>query len=258
VARSLNSIGRALRAQGEHERAAAAFRRSLAIRDKALGPEHVDVAAPLGNLGLTLIDLGRPGEARAQPQQARGGNRKRNRPHGPDGARTAAAEAHLGLALVAERRAADGLAHLRAALAIRERALAAADPAIGATRVDIARVLIELRRLDDARAELAAAEAQWDGPVAADDPRRARLLAARGLLELAADRPAAAVAPLERALALAPAAELRFALARALIATDRARALELARAAAAELADAPAGRAGERTAVATWLRRHGP
>jgi hypothetical protein len=47
-----------------------AYQRALAVGEKALGPDHPDVAILLGNLGLVLKDLGEYAEARAALERA--------------------------------------------------------------------------------------------------------------------------------------------------------------------------------------------
>ncbi|MEM9462092.1 MAG: tetratricopeptide repeat protein [Myxococcota bacterium] len=51
VAHSLNHLGLVLRSQGEYEAAQHHHQRALAIKQKALGPDHPSVAATLQNLG---------------------------------------------------------------------------------------------------------------------------------------------------------------------------------------------------------------
>lgn len=49
--------------QHKYAQAEPLFRRALSIREKALGPEHPDVARSLFNCGLTLHSLKRVDEA---------------------------------------------------------------------------------------------------------------------------------------------------------------------------------------------------
>ena len=47
---SLNNLANCTRAQGRYAEAEPLYKRSLAIREKALGPDHPDVAQSLNNL----------------------------------------------------------------------------------------------------------------------------------------------------------------------------------------------------------------
>ena len=47
---SLNNLAALYNAQGQYAKAEPLYQRSLAIREKALGPEHPDVANSLNNL----------------------------------------------------------------------------------------------------------------------------------------------------------------------------------------------------------------
>jgi hypothetical protein len=48
----LNSLGNAMFAVGEYADAEATFERAAAIWERALGPDHPDVATALGNLAM--------------------------------------------------------------------------------------------------------------------------------------------------------------------------------------------------------------
>jgi tetratricopeptide (TPR) repeat protein len=50
VATTLSLLAELYRAEGDYGRAAPLFQRALAIYEKALGPEHPDVALSLNNL----------------------------------------------------------------------------------------------------------------------------------------------------------------------------------------------------------------
>ncbi len=63
LATSLNNLAELYRAQGRYAQAGPRYRRALAIREKALGPEHPDVAAVLENYAALLHKLNRDAEA---------------------------------------------------------------------------------------------------------------------------------------------------------------------------------------------------
>ena len=62
---TLSLLGDACRDQGKHDEAEALFRRSLAILEKVLGPEHPDVAKPLQGWGR--LHVARGDHASAEP-----------------------------------------------------------------------------------------------------------------------------------------------------------------------------------------------
>jgi len=63
LATSLNNLAWVYDAQGNYGEAGPLYKRSLAIREKALGPEHPDVAQTLSNLALLYQSQVRYGEA---------------------------------------------------------------------------------------------------------------------------------------------------------------------------------------------------
>ncbi len=52
MAASLNNLAELYRAQGQYAQAEPLYKRSLAIVEKALGPDHPNVATSLNNLAL--------------------------------------------------------------------------------------------------------------------------------------------------------------------------------------------------------------
>ena len=69
TARLMNNVGGLLLAKALYAMAEPLFARALAIRDKALGPEHPDVATSLNNLALLYRNQG--AYAKAEPLYAR-------------------------------------------------------------------------------------------------------------------------------------------------------------------------------------------
>ncbi len=63
LATSLNDLGEVYRLQGKYAEAEPLYKRSLAIKEKALGPDHPRVATSLNNLGLVYHARGRYAEA---------------------------------------------------------------------------------------------------------------------------------------------------------------------------------------------------
>ena len=72
MATSLNNLGAVLRAQGDLEGARGYYERALAIREKALGADHPDVATSLNNLGALAYAQGDLEGARGYLERAQG------------------------------------------------------------------------------------------------------------------------------------------------------------------------------------------
>ncbi len=70
MATSLNSLGALYQSQGEYTQAEPLFERSLAILEKALGPDHPNVATSLENLADLYRATKRGSEAEALEQRA--------------------------------------------------------------------------------------------------------------------------------------------------------------------------------------------
>ncbi len=69
MATSLNNLAELYRAQGRYAQAEPLYPRSLAIREKALGPEHPHVAASLSSLALLYKCRGGYGEDEPLPKR---------------------------------------------------------------------------------------------------------------------------------------------------------------------------------------------
>ncbi len=63
LATSLNNLAELYDTQGQYAQAEALYKRSLAIREKALGPEHPSVATSLNNLALLYHTQGQYAQA---------------------------------------------------------------------------------------------------------------------------------------------------------------------------------------------------
>jgi tetratricopeptide (TPR) repeat protein len=70
VTKSLNNLAVLYRAQGQYAQAEPLLKRSLAIREKALGPDHPDVAISLNNLAALYRKSGREKEAEGLEKRA--------------------------------------------------------------------------------------------------------------------------------------------------------------------------------------------
>ena len=70
MATSLNNLALLYYTQGQYAQAESLFERSLAIREKALGPNHPAVATCLENLAELYKATNRPTEAEALKKRA--------------------------------------------------------------------------------------------------------------------------------------------------------------------------------------------
>ena len=70
MAQSLNNLASLYDAQGKYAQAEPLYQRSLAIYEKALGPDHPDVATVLENYSLLLRKIGREAETTEMSSRA--------------------------------------------------------------------------------------------------------------------------------------------------------------------------------------------
>jgi tetratricopeptide (TPR) repeat protein len=152
VAMTLNNLANLALADGDLERAAALHARALAIREKSLGPDHPETGQSYINLGNTAYAGGRLDEAIEHWQHAR---TILDRAKGTERVWVAFALTGIGTARLDQKRPAEALDPLEAALAIREQRKV--DPVVTAeTRLALARAL-------------------WDAPRGRDRDRAHRL-----------------------------------------------------------------------------------
>jgi len=71
LAPNLNKLAQLYSTLGNYAEAEPLFERSLAIREKALGPEHPDVAQSLENYAILLRETGRPKKAAEMEARAK-------------------------------------------------------------------------------------------------------------------------------------------------------------------------------------------
>jgi serine/threonine-protein kinase len=114
----LNAEGLLLYRSGKLAEAIDVHRRALALRERLLGPDHLEVAISANNLGLAVMDSGGIGDAIAILRRA-GAIREKNL--GPDHPDVALSLHHLGLALTLAHRDAEAKETLGRALAAYER-----------------------------------------------------------------------------------------------------------------------------------------
>jgi tetratricopeptide (TPR) repeat protein/predicted Ser/Thr protein kinase len=133
----LNSLSAVVYSQGKRDEARELVERVLAIREKALGPDHPDVAASLNGLGAWAHAQDKYDDARKLYERALA---IRAKALGPDHPEVAGSLTGLGRALLGLAKPADALVPLERALAIRT--AQEVDPAVLAdTRFALARAL---------------------------------------------------------------------------------------------------------------------
>jgi tetratricopeptide (TPR) repeat protein len=119
-ARLLSALGNVLYGQGEYAQAAEHYRRSVALREQALGREHLDVGRVRNNLGNVLRDLGKYEEAAAELGRALA---VLERTLGPGHPFVAGTLNNLGIVAIEQGRYEQAAAYYRRAMAIWEAAV---------------------------------------------------------------------------------------------------------------------------------------
>ncbi|HYO56202.1 serine/threonine-protein kinase [Archangium sp.] len=146
---SLNDEAIAFQEMGRYEEARAHYERALALRRKALGPEHPLVTASLNNLGTALGALGKYEEARVSYEQALAIRRKTL---GPDHPLVANSYSNLGTALGALGRHEEARDLYEHALAIRKKVLGLEHPDVATSLNNLGVALDALGRYEEALA----------------------------------------------------------------------------------------------------------
>ncbi len=218
VASAYNDIGGVYHRAGLYDLALANQERVLALREKALGPEHPDVAQSLVNLAIEAKNLGR--WAVIDPSYRR-------------------------------------------AVALFTKAYGAGSFEVGVTYVNLGEAKRAQGELDAAAEAYGHAQRILAAQLGEDHPLLAHVWNGTGQLALARGQRDQAAPLLERAVAMrardpsdaTDLADSRFALAQAIAATDRGRALTLATAARDVYRDAGPGYAKRLATVDAWLAR---
>jgi eukaryotic-like serine/threonine-protein kinase len=260
----LGSIGLSLSALGQATEAVAAQERSVRIARAGYGPEHLDTGFALLNLGVAQYYVRHLAEAEAAYREAA---RIVEKTLGPDHPDTALCLTNLGIVLDDQGDYPHAEEMHRRTLAIYEKALGKEHPRVAVVETNLAAVLIHAKRYQDARPHLERSLKIY-AKTMPDAPEVAFPLTSLGAVELHLGLPAAAIAPLERALTLRDAnhvdpqygAETRFALAQALWQSgrDRRRALTLAREAQQTYEKLGSRWQKELAGVKAWLAARAP
>jgi tetratricopeptide (TPR) repeat protein len=164
----LNQAGLYLRERAEFAEAKAAFERALTIVEAIFGPDHLEVATRVNNLGGVLHDMGDLDKARAAYERALAIDKAT---FGPDHPNVARDVNNLGSVL-------QGLGDLAGARTAYQRALAIDKAAFGPDHPNVARdinnlggVLKNLDDLNGARAAFERALAIWEKQLGPEHPQ---------------------------------------------------------------------------------------
>jgi len=253
------NLGAALRSSGHLDEAVREYRRADEIIERSLGPEHPMLATVDINYGAVLLEEGHAAEAEAQFKRALAIWQKQL---GPDHPSTGTAWFRLGNVALKQGHDEEARADYQKTLDIWTAKLGANHPSVSAALDGLGDALFAAGKLDAALADYKKALALLERTVGPNHPDLADALIGIGLVDVARGDGKRAVAPLERALALREKdadpldlARARFALARALVTTDTARATELAAQARAAYDKQPAGNGRELAEIDRWLHR---
>jgi tetratricopeptide (TPR) repeat protein len=236
-----NVFADVLSAEGRLSEAEAEYRRALALREAALGPDDPDIAVSRSNLGLVLDAQGKHEEAEAEfrralammeqalgplhPATAVFRNNLANtltaqgeyaeaeaelrqalvvmeEALGPEHPDVALSLSNLAQILIAEGKYPEAEALHRRALAVRERLLAPDHPEIGSSRNNLANLLHAQGRFGEAEVELRRALPQLEAVLGPEHADVAQLRSNLGLILYAQGRDEEAETELRRALVL--------------------------------------------------------
>jgi tetratricopeptide (TPR) repeat protein len=264
VGSALSNLGGTLHQMGRYDEAVTALDRAIVVRERALGPEHPDVAASLTNRGSSFEALGRPEEAVADHARALA---VLERALGPEHHDVGVAHNNLGTALRQAGREREGVEHLERALEVFRRALGPEHPVLAAALNNLGNAALASGQPEKARDLYTEGIDVLLRSVGERHPNVAYLSTGLGKAKAQLGDRAGAIAAYERSLrildgqavAASDAAEAQMALAEVLWSdrSQRARALELARAAEAAYRSGGEGTRAAADDAAAWLRRRG-
>jgi serine/threonine-protein kinase len=261
VANTIDAVANADLALDHVDDAVRGFQQAIHLFEARLGPDHPDVANAYNDLGGALHRAGLYEDALANAQHVLALREKALGPNHPD-----VAQSLVNAAIEAK-----NLARWDIVDANYPRALAIFEQAYGKDSLEIAATNINLGEARRAQGSLDAAEAAYNRArdimtkkLGESHPMLAHVWNGLGQVELARGHTDLALPLLERAVAMrehdhgdaTDLAESRFALARALPASDHARAIQLATAARDGYRTAGAGYATRLAAVEAWLGSH--
>jgi CHAT domain-containing protein/tetratricopeptide (TPR) repeat protein len=137
TARALDYLGKSLRLTGHYQdpRATTSIQRALAIKEKLLGPDHLETAVSLYGLASALGDLGNMEESIALLERC---GTIRRRELGPDHVLVGDVEGSLGITLARSGRLQEARQHFERSVQITESAAGPDDPEVGVGYLNLA------------------------------------------------------------------------------------------------------------------------
>jgi len=147
LATTLNNLALVYRVQGHYGEAEPLYRRSLGLREKALGPDHPEIAQSLNNLAVLYLDQGRFVEAE---QLLRRSLEIREKALGPDHPDVGTALNNLAGLHKNQGRYAEAVSLNERALVIYEKALGLDHPNVGTALNNLAALYIDQGRYAEA------------------------------------------------------------------------------------------------------------
>lgn len=222
----LANVGAVLRTQGRYDEALVQYRRARQIIERALGPDHPNLATIFVNEAAVLKAQGKLDAATGEYQRAL---ELWTKALGADHPNVGTVYYYLGSIALDEGKPVEAIARFKQALANWEAKLGPANPALAAPLVGIGDALRRQHQLASAEAPITRAMTVVEKALGPQHPEMAQPLSSLGELYLDEKKPDRAVPLFERALAIRVAnpgdkleeADNRFALARALRATNR-------------------------------------
>jgi tetratricopeptide (TPR) repeat protein len=169
LATLLHNIGGLEHARGNFAAGEPAARRSVELRERALGPDHPAVAADLAALAAIVDGQGRHDDAEAMYVRAL---ETFERVYGPDHYEVAVNLNNLAGVRHAQGRAGDAEALYRRALEIKERLLGADHPDVGLSLNNLGLLLDDAGRPQEAEAAFARALAIFEARLEVGHPKR--------------------------------------------------------------------------------------
>jgi serine/threonine-protein kinase len=173
----LNAEGLFLMRKGHYDEARATDERALALGEKVLGPDHLDVASTLNNLGVVFTEMGDPVRAKGVVERALA---IRERALGPDHPQVGTTLINLGRALSATGDPSGARAIYERALALYERAVGPDHPMVALALNNLGGMLIYVGAWTEARAAYERAIAIREKALGLEHPDVAQSLHGRG------------------------------------------------------------------------------
>jgi serine/threonine protein kinase/tetratricopeptide (TPR) repeat protein len=259
-----DAVGVVALAQREFEQARSDFEAALALRERALGPDHIDLTLSYSNLGLVAEELGQFEKAREYQERTLA---IREQQLGPDHKSVGDSHYNLGVLAAEEKRYDDARRHYERALTIREAVLGPDHPEVAGALSNLANTARKQGQYGEARRHYERAMLVRERALGPEHPHMVYLWAGLGQVLFEQGELVEAVALFERALTLGSAtnfppgllAEVRFSLARSLWSVpdeqgrDRVRARELVALSRSGFAELGAEAAENLTQVDAWL-----